>query len=788
MCTAHTGFDLTGAGRVPSCKQSALSCLPPGATQEQCCDGCTKDSACKAWIYDPKAKNCWLMTGGSLVPAADRVAGGTHVSPAGNVPKPTNIKVTVKSKASGATMWHTDDLDSVSQNLNWPSPHNATVYAIKDFPRFYTPPWGPTPIPEGVSVAPELQQTNGYDFRNDQTGDTYLFLIDKDISAWHASRQEFVKLAGPTPVLPDFAFGTWFTFWDTYTEKQAKSEVMRWKDDTLPLDVWALDMNWRNSKTAHGKNFINCPNTGLPGPDDNCTSQDHYYDYPDCDLFPDFCGADGSAGGTGWFDWLKSQGLRTYFNDHPFPTDNGTALQTSPEEVAFRHQGLTKWLKNGLTYWWFDANWAFSIPPPNVHYEGSGDGSDWEGMSNRVWGSHVYYETVRVFNDNNPDRMHTASMKRGMALTKYADANMHPGLVQHQHPAQHRYPVWWTGDGVDLEASVESMVDSGLYDFKPYVHSDCGGDYHPKTGGDLLRWTGHCAFGSIFRYHGSDHRPWTYDNHTEDVIRSYLNMRYKQLPSLISAGHNAAQTAFPIVARCDFYWDAPEATSNHQYVFLNDTLVAPIWNDDRQHDGVNVSSRTVWIPPGSWTDAWSGESVTGPKSINVSQPVEHIPLWHKAGGLTILASEPTLRVDEQDWSELTLEAYPHATDDAAATTETHRVLVDDRSSAEARTTVTMQTDHANGQLRFDISAAEDGAARAWILRVHLAPGQQVAEALLDDLPAGAVVHLSPIATTDADGYVPFMGKGARPPPLAGSIAEIALPSASTPRTVRLSLE
>ena len=48
-----------------------------------------------------------------------------------------------------------------------------------------------------------------------------------------------------------------------------------------------------------------------------------------------------------------------------------------------------------------------------------------------------------------------------------ADANMHPGLVQHQHPAQHRYPVWWTGDGVDLEASVESMVDSGVYDFKP---------------------------------------------------------------------------------------------------------------------------------------------------------------------------------------------------------------------------------------------------------------------------------------------------------------------------------
>ena len=82
----------------------------------------------------------------------------------------------------------------------------------------------------------------GYDFRNDQSGDTYLFLVDSAIDAWQASRAEFVKLAGPTPVLPDFAFGTWFTWWDTYTETQAKSEVTRWKDDKLPLDVWALDM------------------------------------------------------------------------------------------------------------------------------------------------------------------------------------------------------------------------------------------------------------------------------------------------------------------------------------------------------------------------------------------------------------------------------------------------------------------------------------------------------------------------------------------------------------------
>ena len=72
-------------------------------------------------------------------------------------------------------------------------------------------------------------------------------------------------------------------------------------------------------------------------------------------------------------------------------------------------------------------------------------------MDNRVWGSHLYYTTVQVYNKQHPDRPHSAPIDRPLALTKYAADNMHPGLVQPQHPAHHRYPVWWTGDGVSLQ-------------------------------------------------------------------------------------------------------------------------------------------------------------------------------------------------------------------------------------------------------------------------------------------------------------------------------------------------
>ena len=113
-----------------------------------------------------------------------------------------------------------------------------------------------------------------------------------------------------------------------------------------------------------------------------------------------------------------------------------------------------------------------------------------------------------------------------------------------------------------------------------------------------------------------------------------------------------------------------------------------------------------------------------------------------------------------------------------------------KGHAEARTTITMKTDIAASQLSVDISAADDGAARAWVLRVHLAPGQRVRAAVLDGaaLADEALVHLAPTAKSEAGRFSPFGGKGARPAPLEGHIAELPITRGASPRTLRLQLE
>eukprot|EP01051_Picozoa_sp_SAG22_P027039 SAG22_NODE_8854_length_626_cov_0.897533_1_plen_176_part_10 len=173
---------------------------------------------------------------------------------------------------------------------------------------------------------------------------------------------------GPTPLLPDFAFGTWFTRWYHYTEELAKAEIARWAQDELPLDIWALDLDWRNT-TGDAEWFYTHPNvSAFPG----------FLPTPASPLQP----ATTLQPGCEWFEYLKKQKLRTFLSDHPGPvaSRNAGGLQTSKEEVAFRWAGLSTWMARGSTWWWFDTNWGHAIPPPMINSSGSLE--NWRGLTN----------------------------------------------------------------------------------------------------------------------------------------------------------------------------------------------------------------------------------------------------------------------------------------------------------------------------------------------------------------------------------------------------------------------
>jgi hypothetical protein len=61
----------------------------------------------------------------------------------------------------------------------------------------------------------------------------------------------------------------------------------------------------------------------------------------------------------------------------------------------------------------------------------------------------------------------------------------------------------------------------------------------------------------------------------------------------------------------------------------------------------------VWFPPGEWLHYLGGPTVPGRGFQEVALPLEHAPLWVRAGS-AILLSDPGRRIDTGRYARLTL--------------------------------------------------------------------------------------------------------------------------------------
>ena len=75
-----------------------------------------------------------------------------------------------------------------------------------------------------------------------------------------------------------------------------------------------------------------------------------------------------------------------------------------------------------------------------------------------------------------------------------------------------------------------------------------------------------------------------------------------------------------------FEWNTTTAREAwDEWLVGRDLLVAPVWRSGSR-------SRTVWIPPGKWTDVWHPHTtIVGPRKLTVDVPLDHIPLYTRAG-------------------------------------------------------------------------------------------------------------------------------------------------------------
>lgn len=141
-----------------------------------------------------------------------------------------------------------------------------------------------------------------------------------------------------------------------------------------------------------------------------------------------------------------------------------------------------------------------------------------------------------------------------------------------------------------------------------------------------IRWTEWAAFCPLMRFHGTTPRePWEYGNDAVVIYRRYAWLRENLLPYIVRCAQEAHEKGSPLMRPMPLAFpEAPAlASCDDQYLFGPDLLIAPVLSPGE--------SRSVLLPPGTWTDFWTAVSYTGGRAIRAATPIDRIGVFLRAG-------------------------------------------------------------------------------------------------------------------------------------------------------------
>jgi len=219
-----------------------------------------------------------------------------------------------------------------------------------------------------------------------------------------------------------------------------------------------------------------------------------------------------------------------------------------------------------------------------------------------------------------------------------------------------RLPVHWGGDSTSTYESMAETLRGGLClalsGFAFWSH-DIGGFEGTPDPGVFKRWTAFGLLSSHSRFHGSSSYrvPWIFDDEAVEVTRKFTKLKLRLMPYLYAAGLEAARTGTPVLRPMQLEFGDDPATGylERQYLLGADLLVAPVFSADGKVE--------FYLPAGTWTNYFTGETVTGPGWRAETHGFDSIPLYVRDGAVLAIGG----REDRPDYNYLdglTLELYP----------------------------------------------------------------------------------------------------------------------------------
>jgi len=281
-------------------------------------------------------------------------------------------------------------------------------------------------------------------------------------------------------------------------------------------------------------------------------------------------------------------------------------------------------MQAGVSTWWVD---------------GGGGAANMPGLNSQFWTNKVFYDFSQQLTG-----------QRAFILGRYGDWG------------SERYPGFFTGDTYSewpVLAYEVAFTARGGNVLVPYISHDIGGFHGAKIDFDLYaRWIEFGAFSPILRMHsahanpreGNVRMPWVYGDQGVALMRKYFTLRTQLIPYIYTYTWQAHTRSLPLLR--PLYLQYPELEEayqhSHEYFFGEEMLVAPVLEAS--------GNRTVYLPPGTWVDFFSGKHYDGGRSFTAHYDVDQIPVFVREGSI-IPEQEPSDYSDAKPLDTLILNVY-----------------------------------------------------------------------------------------------------------------------------------
>jgi alpha-glucosidase (family GH31 glycosyl hydrolase) len=462
---------------------------------------------------------------------------------------------------------------------------------------------------------------------------------------------DYVRVAGRIPLPPRFAFGPWWSRYWAYSDQELKELASSFRENSTPLDVFVIDMDWHNTLGRHFEKLdASGHKLGWGG-----------YSWNPL-LFPD---------PSAFLKQLQSDGLKVTLNLHPAsgvqPWEDqysvmAKAMGQDPAEQKYIPFDITdkKFAQNymdllhhplekqGIDFWWLD--WQQESTTKIA------------GVNPTWWLNYVH------FTDQQREG------KRPLLFHRWG------GL------GNHRYQIGFSGDTISAWESLAFQpwftATAANVGYAYWSH-DIGGHIPGPVDPELYtRWVQFGAFSPILRTHttknpDAERRIWAYPEPYSSILRSTFQLRYALEPYIYTEARRTYDTGTAFLHPPYYDWpDAPEAYNNKdEYVFGNSMIVSPVVQP--VDPATQLAKQSVWIPKGEWVEYSSGKHLSGPATIERSFSISQEPIYLRSGAIVPM-QPPMQYTGEKPVDPLILNIWPLADGQSSS-----YVLYEDEGNSEA---------------------------------------------------------------------------------------------------------